>query len=123
MLILALVGHLQFSGKIGIGTLLTFAVVLVGVTTYIVTLWRGGDPSDLREAYNTELERRREAEQDGKKTAIALAAQLAKTDITGLEDRMTRRMDVFEKAAEKQTAILEGLVTAVTTLIEQKGTS
>lgn len=115
-----ILGHLQFNAQIGIGTLLTFSVVLVGVTTYIVTLWRGGDPSDLREAYNTELERRREAEEDAKKLAIELAATQARTDLTGLEERMTRRMDIFEKAAEKQTKILEGLVAAVTTLVEQK---
>jgi hypothetical protein len=117
---LALFG-LQFTGKIGIGTVLTFGAILVGVTVYLTHVFSGGDPADLREAYNTELERRREADGDKARIAAELAAVTARTDISGLEERMTRRMDAFEKHTAQQTKVLEGLVAAVQALTESKG--
>lgn len=119
-MIAVLLAHLQFSGKIGAGTLVTIGLVLVAVTTYGVRQWRGGDPKELRDALALEIDRRRESDEDRKKLALELAAQKAKTDLTGLEDRMTRRMDIFEQHAKQQTEILEGLVAAVTALVEKK---
>lgn len=104
---------LQFSGKIGIGTLITIAASLVALSVYLTNQFRGGDPADLREAYTVELERRREAEEREKKMAIELAAQKLKTDLSGLEERLVKRMDAFEKAQEKHTLALNGLVDAV----------
>lgn len=117
-MILALFGGLQWSGKIGVGTLVTVGLAVAAVTAYFVKL-RNGDAPELRQSLADEVTRRKAADEDRKNLRLELAATRAKTDITGLEDRMTRRMDVFEKAAEKQTEILQGLVEAVQALIQR----
>lgn len=121
MLTLSLTG-IQVTGKIGVGTIITLLALIVAAF-WANRRWQQGDPSEWRENYLGEVTKSQELESKlavAKETITAL--QRAK-DITGLEDRLTHRMDVFERAAEKQTRILEGLVTAVTALVEQKGTA
>lgn len=120
-MLLALLG-LQVTGKIGIGTIVTLLALIVAAF-WANRRWEQGDPSEWRENYLGEVTKSQELEAKLASANETITALQRAKDITGLEDRLTHRMDVFEKAAEKQTKILEGLVAAVTALVEQKGTS
>lgn len=118
---IALLGGIEWSGKIGIGTVVSLCLFVAAITAFCVKL-KNGDAPELREAVADEITRREGAEKDRDQLRIELAATKARTDITGLEDRMARRMDAFELHAKQQTEVLTGLVAAVTSLIEKKGT-
>lgn len=117
MLTLTLVG-LQVTGKIGVGTIITLLALIVAAF-WANRRWQQGDPSEWRENYLGEVTKSQELEAKlamSKETIVAL--QRAK-DITGLEDRLTRRMDTFEEHAKQQTEVLRGLMQAVTSLVER----
>lgn len=121
-------GGIEWSGKIGVGTIVTLCLAVAAFTAFVV---RGmnGDAPQLKREITDEITRREASEVDRKKAEdkiakleIELAAWKARTDLSGLEDRMARRMDAFELHAKQQTEVLTGLVAAVTSLIEKKGT-
>lgn len=86
-----------------------------------------GDPSEWRENYLGELAKREDVEKELHLTQVALAAEQAAKDITPLldaitnlthqqqrsEERLTKRLEAFEKSNQQQAEILTSLVDAV----------
>lgn len=60
-MLLSILGWLQWSGKVGPGTIMTF-VALVVAAAWAQKRWDQGDPSDWRENYLGEVEKRKELE-------------------------------------------------------------
>lgn len=126
---------IEFSPTIGVGTLLTIIVVVAGVVTLFWKL-RQGDPSEWREGYLAEVVRREESERqmteqrELKHEALTeLATLKARTDlapvmtaIVGLqeaqqraEERMTVRLEAFERNQKQTVEILTRLVDSTST--------
>jgi hypothetical protein len=113
---------LQFSGKIGIGTVITFGLAVAAVAVFLTKLLNGDAP-ELRQGLADEITRREAAEADAKHLEIELAATKARTDISGLESRMAARFEAWEKHQEQTNQILAGLVEAVQALSAASSTT
>jgi len=111
-----LIAGVQFTGKIGVGTIVAIVVaVATGVTVY----WRTKlmSPSDFQNAYRAERELRVETEQKLASALTELVTLRAATDISivieqleRFEERLTRRLEAGERNQAKTLELLTGLV-------------
>lgn len=115
-MITSVAGALEFSGKIGVGSILT-SLVIEG--TVISVFWRRvlKTPSEWQSAYNSERNRRIDAERETKavrrqkdKAEQDVARLTAATDLTGFEERINHRLDLSDQNAKQQTEVLQGLL-------------
>lgn len=119
-----------FSGTIGVGTVITIATVVLGLAWGWLKI-KQADPSEWRDNYLAEVTKREEIEKEVlrqrelKHTALnELAALKARTDLAPLmeaivglqksqeraEERMTVRLEAFERNQKQTVEILSRLV-------------
>lgn len=88
-----------------------------------------GDPSEWRENYLAELERRQDGEHRIAALTVALDNERSQKDVTPLftaliermqkmEDRMSKRMDAFETNQQETAKILANASATMTTLVD-----
>src|SRR5581483_919671 len=95
---------IEFTGNIGIGTIITILVIAVS-TTALFLKWRQGDPSEWRENYLGEVTRREELEKtlaeqrERKHQALTEVATLkAQTNLTPLMEAMLGLQSAQERS-------------------------